>query len=498
MTRPGPVAFVVALVVTAVAGTSAVADGRYDRLLPYVPPDANVLVLVDVKGVYDSPVGRREKWAEEYKDRYRSGVGLIPPGTGAVVIGSVVNLSAMSRDHQVGVIGSPLQQTVKYLAERDGGTTTEIAGRPFALSPRDAYLATLSAPATVALYPADRQAAARWSRHAAGAKAPALSPYLAAAVGKAAGSAVTVAVDLTESQDPTLLRLGLSVSPVVVAAKISAEDVSRIARFISSAKGLTFSAAAGEGVTGSVTVEFREQTVIFRPLLRELFLELLDEYGVAIPGVAAWEASYGPGSMTLAGPLAPADLRRVLSLFAFPGTADEGDPAARPGEVTAAATTRYWAAMNTVLADLRGQKDSKDYTKTATWHDKAAAQLDHLNPSGVDPLARRAADESARRLKAIAQSLRGVPIDTKALEEKGYYTVNRSWSAYPGWGGWWGRRGLGYSSSSTLDTNYYQIRGEIAKVVAADQKKRLDTWAQIDQILSDTRRQLSEKYKGGF
>jgi hypothetical protein len=488
MTRPGPAVLSLCAAALLVAAPAHAADGKYDRLLPYIPPDSNVLVLVDVKGAYDSPVGKKEKWAEEYKDRYQSGVGFVAPYTGALVIGSVVNLSSMTRDHQVGVVGGPVQLAVKTLAERDGATTTEIAGRPFALTPRDVYLTTLSVPATVALYPADRQAAARWSRHATGVQKTAnLSPYLTGAVAKADGKAVTVAVDLTESQDPALLRLGLAASPAVVAAKVAPADVTRIARFIGSAKGLTFSAAVGEAITGSVTIEFTEQFVIFKPVLRALFLEVLDQFGVAIPGVSSWEMTDGHGSLTLSGPLAPVDLRRVVSLFAFPGTASEDDAGIKPGEVSPGATQRYFAATNTILSDLRAQKASKDYTKMATWHDKAADQLYYLNRTGVDPLALKVADDSGRRLKALSLSLRGVPIDTKALDASSYYTYSTS----GGWG-WWGGRSTSYS------TNIPQVRGEIAQVVARDEKMRLNTWAQIDQMLSDTRRQLADKYKTGF
>jgi hypothetical protein len=487
MTRPGPAVLSLCAAALLAAAPARAADGKYDRLLPYIPPDANVLVLIDVKGAYDSPIGKKETWAEEYKGRYQSGVGFVPPYTGAVVIGSNVNLSSMTRDHQVGVVGVPTQLPVKTLAEKNGGTTTEIAGRPFALTPRDVYFTTLSVPATVALYPADRQAAARWSRHASGVqKVATLSPYLTAAVAKADGKTVTVAVDLTESQDPNLLRPGLATSPAVVAAKVAAEDITRIARFIGSAKGLTFSAAIGESVTGTVTIEFVEQFVIFKPVLRALFLEVLEQFGVAIPGVSSWETTDAHGSLTLSGPLDPADLRRVLSLFAFPGTAAE-DTNLRPGEISADATSRYFAATNAVLGDLRAQKASKDYTKMATWHDKAADQLYHLNRTGVDPLALKVADDSGRRLKALSLRLRGVPIDTKALDASSYYTYSTS----GGWG-WWGGRSTSYS------TNIPQVRGEIAQVVARDEKTRLVTWSQIDQMLSDTRRQLADKYKTGF
>ena len=44
----------------------------------------------------------------------------------------------------------------------------------------------------------------------------------------------------------------------------------------------------------------------------------------------------------------------------------------------------------------------------------------------------------------------------------------------------------------------WACRGEIARVVANDEKMRLNTWAQIDQMMSETRNQLAEKYKTGF
>jgi hypothetical protein len=488
MIRFATAALALAVAAAATAQPPAPAN-KFDRFLPYVPPDVNVLVLVDVKAAYDSPIGKNEKWAEEYKARYQSGVGFVAPYSSVVVIGANVNLNSMTRDHQVGVVGVPQQLPVRELAERNGSSPTEIAGRPFALSPRDVYFTTLSIPATVALYPADRQAAARWSRHATGVqKAAKLSPYLTTAAAGADGTAVTVAVDLVESQEPALLRVGLAASPTVVAANLTPEQVGSLAGLVASAKGLTFTAAAGEAITGTVKIDFAAPFLVHQPVLKPLFLEILDQFGVAIPGVSSWAAKFEQRSMSLSGPLSPADLSRILSLFAFPGTASEDDGGIKPGEISPGATQRYFAATNTILADLRKQKDSKDYNKMATWHDKAADQLYHLNRTGVDPLALKVADDAGRRLKALSLSLRGVPIDTKALDASSYYTYSTSRN---GWG-WWGGRSTSYS------TNIPQVRGEIAQVVARDEKSRLTTWAQIDTMISDTRRQLGEKYKLQF
>jgi hypothetical protein len=192
--------------------------------------------------------------------------------------------------------------------------------------------------------------------------------------------------------------------------------------------------------------------------------------------------------MTVSGPMAPADLRRVLSLFAFPGDSAEDAGALKPGEISPSATGRYFAATQTILTDLRNQKDSKDYNKTATWHDKAAAQLDNLSRTGVDPIAVKAAGEASRRLKAISLSLRGAKIDVENLNAGAFTIAAQS----GGFGGWWGGRSMYFQSTVP------QARAQMAQVVAADEKSRIATWAQIDQIMSDARNQLADKYKTGF
>jgi hypothetical protein len=166
---------------------------------------------------------------------------------------------------------------------------------------------------------------------------------------------------------------------------------------------------------------------------------------------------------------------------------------------TAAATQRYVSAVRAILEDVK-RLNSNSYGRTATWHDKAAVQLEQLSRRNVDPLAVDAAYATSRKLRAIAGSLRGVPIDVSAVAEKGYlftqYTPVYGWGPYGG--GWWGGyRVLGFVPTDTR-TNLPEVQGEMARVVADDQKRRIATWTQIDEIMSATRRKLSDKYKTDF
>src|SRR5205823_1130982 len=91
-------------------------------------------------------------------------------------------------------------------------------------------------------------------------------------------------------------------------------------------------------------------------------------------------------------------------------------------EPSVPATKRYLAAIDNVLSDIKNLKEGKNYEKTATWHLKAADQIDQLSTLGVDPLAASAAQQTSNRLRAIGASLRGVPIDVDALSKQQSYS----------------------------------------------------------------------------
>lgn len=475
-----------ALLALALTPPLATAAGPYDDLLPALPPQPNCLVLVDVQAAFASPLAVAEKWGADSAARYRSGVGFLPPDARRLAVASQVNLSAMTRDYQVGLVAVEQAPTMKALATREGGIATDIAGNAVVLSPRNVYFSSPALTTIAAVYPADRQATARWLKHANAAKTAALGPYLTKAAGGAGKHTVTVAVDLSEAIDPLLLKMSLANSPVML--RHPRVDVNGLCRQVAAVQGMTFTADLTDKVAGSVRVDFAFDPTPYKGVLRDLFLELLADQGAVIPGVEAWEATYADNAMTLAGPLAGEDLRRVLSLFAFPGASpDEAAPG--PAKVSVAATRQYLAAVEQILADIKKTRDDKGYDKTATWHDKAAAQIEHLNRRAVDPAATEAADAAAARLQAIANSLRGVPIDTEALSRKAYAYSVRAGGVFSAFNPF---------APHFTQTNLPEIQQQMAQVVAADKQKRADLWSQIDSGMMAARKALGEKYKEKF
>jgi hypothetical protein len=488
MPRSVPAACLLALAL----GVQARAAGPYDDLLRYAPPDTNVIALVDVKAALNSPLAKKENWTEKARAGGRGALGFIPPDAEQVVVAAEVNLSRVTRDFQLALVRVRNVPSTQQLINIEGGTTDEIRGRLVVLSPRDVYFTTLSGSELAAIYPADRQSTARWLRAVRNAKGPALSPYLTRAADGAAGNAVTVAVDLEDVVDKTILKMALGASPTIVRQKDV--NVGTLAGFLASVRGLTFTAKIGEAITGNISVEFPLDPDVFRRVLPGLMLELLDGEGVSIPGMDRWEVKFADRTMTMTGPMTTADLKHVLSLFAFPQAG--GDESAAKGEqVSVPATKRYLAAVDSILTDVSGMKDSPNYTKTATWQEKAAAQIEHVSRRGVDPVAVDAALQSAKRLRAIGASLRGVPIDLKALESQQYYYATPNVGVMPG--GWWGWKPFLYGGNN-VSTNIPKIQEQMSQVIAEDQKRRNDAWSQITRLMADAKTKLADKYKTPF
>jgi len=489
------IALAAGLLVFAFASPAGAA-GPYDDLLKHTSPNTNTLVLIDVKAAFNSSLAKVEKWADKTKNDTSNALGFVPQDADTVVISAEVNLNTLVRDFQVGLVKvSHNVPEMADLAKQEGGTADEIVGRLAVLSPRNVYFTTLPGAQFVAVYPADRQYTARYLRAVKANKTGQLTPYLADAVTKTSGNAVTIAVDLEDVMDKTLLKISLATSPSV--AKVKTADIGLIASFVSGAKGMTFGAKVGDQISGSITIEFVGDPTDFRKTLPDLFKEVLEGQGVAISGFGNWEAKFTNHSMTLSGPMTTSDLKRILSLFAFPPLPGEPDPKVKGNEVSTDMTRRYLTAIDTIVASTKEMQKSPDYNKMATWHDKAAEQIDQLSRRNVDQIAADAAFQISKRLRAVAQSLRGVPIDKKALEsQEYYYTTGGGYS--PGFGGWYGWRPYIYSNPSYTHTNIPEIQAKIAKVVADDEKERLSAWSDIARTMQEARRKLNEKYKTDF
>ncbi len=174
-------------------------------------------------------------------------------------------------------------------------------------------------------------------------------------------------------------------------------------------------------------------------------------------------------------------------MFAFP-QAGSAVPANAPSGPTKDATKRYFETVHEIVEDVRSLKQDRRYDKMALWHETAAKKIEQLNPRAVDPHALAYGNDVAQRLRAIAGSLRGVPIDLDKLQSEGYLYATQYVSSW----GWWRWRAV----QNDVHTNLPQVRAKMAQVVADDEKTRQQLWGEISERGSKTRVALSRKYPG--
>jgi hypothetical protein len=376
-----------------------------------VPPSANVLAVVDAEKLLASPIAAKAGWAGKAEERYRSGLGVLPPGAKQILVAGDLGLSNGAWAWKAAVIQGDGLPKLDAVAEREKSEVTDASGVPVVLSPRGVYFAAPADGQIAVFAPANRQTLARWTAHARD-PGPGPAKYLAAAAKLADKRHVVLAVDLAEAVDPAAAREVAAALLCVVQKKV---DAAAFGKFLAEAKGVTFTATATDAVRATLRVDFASNPLKFEKVLRDAVLEILDDEGASLPELAKWESSFGDTSFTLTGVLSPESLERILGLLAFPHAAAPADAAP-----TGPATRRYVDAVNATVADLRKLSKEPSYERTALWHETAARKIDLLNPRGVDPAAVQYGRSVAGRLRAIAGSLRGVPIDVGRLEQGAY------------------------------------------------------------------------------
>jgi hypothetical protein len=199
---------VAVFVFVSIGAPRAIAANPYDDLLKQPSPSTNVLVLIDLKQAYASPLAKKENWVENIRQSGHGGLGFFPVESEFLAIAAEVNLTTMVREHQIGFVKLQNLPNFNTLATREGGSTDDIVGHLSVLSPRNVYFTSFSGGIFAAAYPADRQFVSRWLRANKADKLPPLVPYLQAAADNSKDNTVTIAIDVEDSADAGSLRVG--------------------------------------------------------------------------------------------------------------------------------------------------------------------------------------------------------------------------------------------------------------------------------------------------
>ena len=477
------------------------------QALKHVPSSANSLAIVKVQDLLNSPRGKQEQWAKKHQTEFLAGSVHVPPSVDFLIRAFEFHPEDSKVTNSYGIASFKVPVPMTKLAEHEHGRIQMVAGHPAVLTGRNS-LFTQFAPGLIGVIsPGYRQDLARWLRDSdKGVETP-LTPYLQDAVARSSDSHVILALDFQDLVDPKSWRERIKSSPDVAG---KSNVVNLLADLTDALRGVTLRVQVAEKTTATVYLDFN--TVVSQvalPFLKPVLIDLLGEAGASLEDLENAEVTADGKTAALTFELSDVGLRHVMSMVLMPGPSSDsasdvppppsadGTPAtaAKSNEPTAKASRAYYASVNQIVDDLEAMaKKATNYNKTATFHDNYAKKIDDLPITGVDPDLQTWAQSVSSNLRALAVSLRGVPINVKMLEGGLSYNVQYEPAGY---------RSSNYSVWSTVawqpayvnvETNQSQIRAKQAEAVAAGAMQREQVW----QLILADRQKIRQKMQATY
>lgn len=380
--------------------TTAFAD--VNNLLSKIPPGANAIAVINVKGVIETPMGKQNNWKEKLADAYAAKPLIVPPDATQVVLAAWINPSSMRPVWEASVMELSRAPSMERIAKAERGFTETVADKPAAWSPINAYFIRLDSRLLGALSPADRQYLARWANQS-GSVGDVVSPYLQSAInGMDPATDYLFAFDLQNAVSPKRVRrrIALDEFDCLVGKNVDAE---KFGATLGSLKGVNLQVDITDAAAGKGVIEFGQSAAPLAPYAKALTIEALGKFGVAIDDFQNWDASAKGNTITLSGKLSREGLRELFSIVDPPSpvqTADPDSPAtadkqaasgapAAPADnddPTAAASKSYYGAVGEIIDGLNVKiRRAPSMIQSGTYIARDARRIDRLPILHVDP-----------------------------------------------------------------------------------------------------------------
>ena len=387
-------------------GRHAAAEDQFAQLAAKIPPQANVLLVLNVDKMFNSELAVKEGWREKYRHRYEGSPLLVPPQAREFVLGADLNLASLSPRWEVAMARMPDSITLQTVRDRVGGVGDNFDGRAAQWIAPDHCVVEFSPGMFGMIFPATRQQAAQWLAARGSSTEVGLAPYLKEALGYASqvGTEVIFAFDLAYITQPQ--QVEATVRNTDLLKDFDPVDVSKR---LSTVRGATFGIRVTDRLTGSLKVDFEDDVSLLAPVAKEMLIRILKRIGADLPELESWESNSSGNRLSIRGEMSMEGMRRVFSLLEMDASLTGGQaappprstatdtrpvppppaPGARPGEQqradTLAATQRYWNSLKRILVTIQNQGPQMDFASIALWIDKLARQIDRLPTTWVEP-----------------------------------------------------------------------------------------------------------------
>jgi hypothetical protein len=503
------------LLCASVACCPAVRAAELKDLLRYVPADANALLIVNAKKVFESEYGRNQAWKQDYAKNYAASPLLMPPDAQMFVMGARIDYEAFAPQWEVAVADLAPAPTIEVIAEKSRGTVDEIAGVQTVETLRDMFIVQFGGGVFGARKPANRQAVSQWLRDAQARQAPMLSTYLEeqAVFPEQVGTEMILAFDLADLIRADDVKRAMQASPVAAKASVSPDQVADV---LASIRGITLGVRVTNRIYGKLKIDFTKETAPLAEIAQPLLVELASEAGAMIEEFTQWTAKTEGTRLTWEGELTRPGLRKLLSfleLDATPMRAADKPQQAPAGQAAAEEankpyiTKQYFDTVESHLEDLSHEKGAVSYGQIGLWFNKYAKRIERMPTLYVDDDVVNYGMWVSQQLRDAMAAIQGVGIRSGAREAQVIPTVTGTtvaggygpYNQYGTYGYGWRPYGGGYAAMQwEVEDVSAQKRAIRAEERATGSAQARDIMANIRAETQKVRRQMTERYKIEF
>ncbi len=458
-------------------------------------------MLVDADTLFNSPLGRAEKWRERASER-PTGVLGVSADASRFVVAAGIDLSTTQERWKVGMLSTHSKPpALGTLAAREGGYVEQLQTGNVAWTPRNFYLVSFPEQIVGFAVPSDRQLMSAWMRNLFARPRTFPSGWTDRAINRAeAGSPIVLALNLEDAIAPKMVGAWLRHFDDQL-VKNSSLNFDIIGSKLGGAKSALLQIEIKETIQGTIRIEFESDIAILKPIAKTLILGPMDEYGVRIDGLDRWGFIVEARSITLTGRLDEDSVRRFMSLVAAPKLSTSAEspglnpepapdlanlaqqttrPVVEPStDLVVRATQAYFRSVVGIARSLKSQK-AKTQKDLRVWYDRSAREIEELPLLNVD---NDALDWGGKVAKSIREMAYGINYTSNDMSHRMASTANGAYGGY----------GYGYGVDRSLAS------GVIKKQNYAVLDSALNgTWEGLETSIGDMRRKLVAKYKVDF
>ncbi|MCU0712749.1 MAG: hypothetical protein MUC43_11865 [Pirellula sp.] len=439
---------------TCLSNSSRAQSNGLAELLATTPDRANAILYVDAPLVRSFVVG-----TPLYQD--------LPESLKEVKIAAELDLKAFNPNWEIGYLTLKQPTDAATLSTKTGGYVDLISNRPVVWSPNSSYIVPLGGDLVGLVRPADRQLVSRWLKNEKGRTSGFLNKH---AIQSSQFFAVLLAVDLEDVWSPIALQ-----DKLADFASIKGINSKQLIALLSSIRGDCI-----------VSLEFGSSPEFLLPVAKDFFMEVLDKNQSSIPDASNWTPSVDGNVLAFRGTISPATLDDLIGVFTAQHlqgrlSESESESSGSPEQLVLKASKAYFDKIVGIVDRVRSYS-AHGTGDRAQWNARLANRIDELPTLNVDS---DLIDAGVR----ISSGLRGnvVAMQTANVTAGTARVVNEG--------------GYNYGNSNYAGGYYYDVNAPAKYRATAQGVGNIsyrELISSIDQLIGDTRREMTEKFKVQF